>query len=123
LSLIVSHDQGVWNILVGSRIPRLVAAILVGLALGVAGAGMQSLARNPLASPDTLGVNAGAHLAVTGLAAFGLSLGLLPSGGVAFVGGLLAAGFVVLVAAGGSSGPTRLILAGAATALALKSLT
>lgn len=123
LGLLVERDEHVWNVLVGSRLPRLVAAALVGIALGVAGAGMQSLARNPLASPDTIGVNAGAHVAVTALAAFGLSLGLLPSGGVAFLGGLLAAGFVVLMAAGGSSGPTRLILAGAATAMALKSLT
>lgn len=123
LGLLVERDQHVWNILVGSRIPRLVAAVLVGVALGVAGAGLQSLARNPLASPDTLGVNAGAHVAVTALAVTGLSLGLLPSGGVAFLGGLLAAGLVVLMAAGGSSGPTRLVLAGTATALALKSLT
>jgi ferric hydroxamate transport system permease protein len=123
LGLVTERDQNVWNILVGSRIPRLVAAVLVGMALGVAGAGMQSLARNPLASPDTLGVNAGSHVAVTALAAFGLSFGLLPSGVVAFIGGLLAAGFVVALGAGGSSGPTRLILAGAATAMALKSLT
>lgn len=123
LGLITEWDQNVWNVLVGSRIPRLVAALLVGLALGVAGAGMQSLARNPIASPDTLGVNAGAHVAVTAVAAFGLSFGLLPSGAIALLGGLVTAGFVVALAAGGSAGPTRLILAGSATAMALKSLT
>src|SRR5690554_2290955 len=43
------------DILLGSRLPRLAAGVAVGLALGVAGLLMQSLARNPLASPDTLG--------------------------------------------------------------------
>ena len=53
-------------------------ACVVGLALGVAGAGLQSLARNPLASPDTLAVNAGAYLAVVAAAAFGVSLPCCP---------------------------------------------
>jgi iron complex transport system permease protein len=89
----------------------------------VAGATLQSLARNPLASPDTLAVNAGAHLAVVSAAAFGLALPVLPAGGLAFLGGLAAAGFVLLLSSGGSSGPTRLILAGSATAFALNALT
>ena len=67
-------------ILVASRLPRLLAGLAVGVALGVAGATLQSLARNPLASPDTLAVNAGAYLAVVAAAAFGLSLPVLPSG-------------------------------------------
>ncbi len=116
-------DDGVLRILVGSRLPRLFAAMTVGLALGVAGAALQSLARNPLASPDTLAVNAGAHLAVVTAAAFGLSLPLLPAGGLAFLGGLAAAGLVLALSTGGASGPTRLILAGSATAMALSSLT
>ncbi|RZT20270.1 iron complex transport system permease protein [Kribbella sp. VKM Ac-2569] len=107
------------NVLVASRLPRLLAGVLVGVALGVAGAGLQSLARNPLASPDTLGVNAGAYLAVVVVAAFGVSLPVLPAGGVAFVGGLAAAGLVLALSAGGSTGPTRLILAGSAVAMAL----
>ena len=113
----------VQRILVGSRLPRLFAAITVGFALGVAGAALQSLARNPLASPDTLAVNAGAHFAVVTAAAFGLSLPLLPAGGLAFLGGLAAAALVLVLSAGGSSGPTRLILAGSATAMALSSFT
>lgn len=123
LRLITDFDQNTWNILVASRLPRLVAGLLVGVALGYAGAALQSLARNTLASPDTLGVNAGGHLAITAVAAFGLSLPVVSSGSVAFLGGLLAAGFVLLLSAGGASGPTRLILAGSATALALHSLT
>jgi iron complex transport system permease protein len=106
-------------ILEASRLPRLAAALVVGLALGVAGTVLQSVARNPLASPDTLGVNAGAYAAVVAVAALGISLPLYASGLVAFVGGLVAAGLVLVVSRGGASGPTRLILAGSAIALAL----
>ncbi|WP_350281656.1 iron ABC transporter permease [Kribbella sp. HUAS MG21] len=111
------------NVLIASRLPRLLAGVLVGIALGVAGAGLQSLARNSLASPDTLGVNAGAYLAVVVVAAFGVPLPVLPAGGVAFLGGLAAAGLVLALSAGGSTGPTRLILAGSAVAMALGGLT
>jgi iron complex transport system permease protein len=56
------------------RLPRTVVAILAGMALGVAGALMQAVTRNPLAEPGLLGVNAGAALAVLiGMTAFGLT--------------------------------------------------
>ena len=58
---------------VASRIPRSALAALAGAALGLAGAAMQGLTRNPLADPGILGVNAGAALAVVnGLATVGL---------------------------------------------------
>lgn len=120
---VTGADQGARDVLLASRLPRLLAAVTVGLALGASGAALQSVARNPLASPDTLAVNAGAHLAVVTVAAFGLALPLYAAGLVAFVGGLLAAGLVLALATGGAAGPTRLILAGAATMLALNSLT
>jgi iron complex transport system permease protein len=116
-------DAETARVLVASRLPRLLAAVTVGVALGVAGAALQSLARNPLASPDTLAVNAGAYVAVVGVAAFGVSLPVLPAGSVAFLGGLAATGLVLVLSAGGAAGPTRLILAGTAVALALGSLT
>jgi len=115
-------DAGTLAVLAGSRVPRLLTALLLGVALGVAGAGMQSVARNPLAAPDTLAVNAGAHLAVVAIAAFGLSLPALPAGAAAFVGGLGAAAAVLALSGGGSTGP-RLVLVGSAVALALQSLT
>lgn len=123
LAAVTGTDQAARDVLVASRLPRLLAAVTVGLALGASGAALQSVARNPLASPDTLAVNAGAHLAVVTVAAFGLALPLYAAGLVAFVGGLLAAGLVLALATGGAAGPTRLILAGAATMLALNSLT
>ena len=110
-------------VLVASRLPRLLAALLAGVAIGMAGGTLQSVARNPLASPDTLGVNAGAYVSVVAVAAFGVSLPFLASGLVAFVGGLAAAGLVLLVSQGGAAGPGRLVLAGSAIALALNALT
>ncbi|WBB77804.1 iron ABC transporter permease [Micromonospora sp. WMMD882] len=123
LRLLVGTDDETARVLVASRLPRLLAGLAVGVALGFAGAALQSLARNPLASPDTLAVNAGAHLAIVAAAAFGLSLPALPAGGLAFCGGLAAAGLVMTLSSGGHAGTTRLILAGSATALALSSLT
>lgn len=124
LGLITGNgDQAALNVLTASRLPRMLAGLTVGLALGVAGALLQSLARNTLASPDTLGVNAGAHFAVVLAAVLGLSLPTLWAGALATAGGLAAAGLVLVISAGGASGPTRLILAGTATALALHSVT
>jgi len=122
-ALIGKGDADAVALLLGSRAPRALAALAVGLACGAAGAGLQSVARNPLASPDTLAVNGGAYLAVVAVAAFGVSLPSFLAGGAAFVGGLAAAGLVLAVSTGGAAGPTRLILAGSVTALALHALT
>ncbi|MFJ1648300.1 iron ABC transporter permease [Streptomyces sp. NPDC088258] len=114
----------VGEILTGSRMPRLFAGIAVGFALGSAGALLQSVTRNALASPDTLAVTAGAYFTLSLVAALGLAVPLWASGAVAFAGGLLAAALVLALAgrAAGTTG-TRLILAGSAIALALDSAT
>ncbi|MBO0908579.1 iron ABC transporter permease [Arthrobacter sunyaminii] len=112
------------DILTGSRLPRLFAGVGVGFALGVAGALLQSISRNTLASPDTLAVTAGSYFALTIVAAFGLAVPLWASSGVAFVGGLAAAALVLgLAGTSAGSGTTRLILAGSATAMALDAAT
>ncbi|WP_249520946.1 iron ABC transporter permease [Microbacterium sp. ER1] len=111
------------DVLWGSRVPRLAAGVAVGVALGVAGILLQSLARNALASPDTLGVTAGAYLAVTALAAFGIAVPVWASGAVAFAGGIVAAGIVLGLAGGAGSSTTRIILAGTALALAFQAAT
>jgi ABC-type Fe3+-siderophore transport system permease subunit len=108
------------DILLSSRVPRLAAGLAVGFALGVAGALLQSLARNALASPDTLAVTSGSYFAVTVIAAFGVSVPLWASGLVAFLGGLAAAAVVIGVAGGAGTATTRLVLAGTAMGLALQ---
>ncbi|WP_432050699.1 iron ABC transporter permease [Verrucosispora sp. NA02020] len=123
LRLLTGGDDETARVLVASRVPRLLAGLAIGVALGFAGAALQSIARNPLASPDTLAVNAGAHLAIVSVSAFGIALPALPAGGLAFCGGLAAAGLVMAMSSGGQAGTTRLILAGSATAMALSSVT
>ncbi|MEU0300171.1 iron ABC transporter permease [Streptomyces sp. NPDC006175] len=114
----------VGDVLTGSRLPRLFAGVAVGIALGVAGALLQSVTHNALASPDTLAVTAGAYFTLSLVAALGLAVPLWASGAVAFAGGLAAAVLVLLLAgrAAGTTG-TRLILAGSAMALALDAAT
>ncbi|MBE1878428.1 iron ABC transporter permease [Myceligenerans pegani] len=126
---------GLWQVLTGqaagtdgavlaqSRLPRLLAALVVGSALGAAGATMQGVARNPLASPDTTAVNAGAYLALTILAVTGIPLGLFGSATVAFAGGLAAASLVIAVSAGTQVSAIRLVLAGSALTLGLSAVT
>lgn len=92
------------------RAPRALLAIAVGAALAVAGALIQTLARNPLAEPGILGVTAGAGFAVTVGSALGLS-GQAGELGLAITGSVLAA---LLVAAVGQRSPLRLVLTGVA---------
>ncbi|MEU5716172.1 iron ABC transporter permease [Streptomyces sp. NPDC020403] len=110
------------SVVVASRLPRMTAGLLVGAALGMAGAALQTVSRNVLASPDTLAVNAGSYLALGLVAVTGTSLPLLASSGVAFAGGLAAAA-VVLALSGLGAGTVRLVLAGSALALGLGSVT
>ncbi|SEG80580.1 iron complex transport system permease protein [Actinacidiphila yanglinensis] len=121
-ALIGHADPGDASVLVASRLPRMVAGLLVGAALGGAGAALQAVSRNVLAAPDTLAVNAGAYLALGVLTVTGASIPLLASSGVAFAGGLAAAA-VVLGLSGLGAGTVRLVLAGSALALGLGSVT
>ncbi|RDI53933.1 iron ABC transporter permease [Nocardia mexicana] len=119
LDLITGHASAETHaVLVGSRLPRTLAGLATGIALGVAGCLIQGATRNPLAAPDTLGVNAGAYLAVAVLAYFGWDSGILGSGIAAFAGGLLAIAVVYLLAGRGVLTPGRVLLAGAVVALA-----
>lgn len=109
---------------VAKRIPRTLLAVLAGAALGLSGAVMQGVTRNPLADPGILGVNTGASLAVvTAIATVGLSsaTGYI---WVAIAGATMTAVFVYVVGSLGRGGatPLKLALAGAATSAALTSL-
>jgi iron complex transport system permease protein len=97
------------------RVPRTLVAVAVGIALGVAGAVLQTAARNPLAEPGLLGVSAGASFAVVLVIASGASaaaLGPWVAVAGAGVGCLLALGAARLRGTGDD--PVRLVLAGAA---------
>jgi iron complex transport system permease protein len=63
------------QIIISLRLLRLVAALVVGAALGVAGALLQTVIRNPLGEPHILGLNAGAALAVVATTALGFTFG------------------------------------------------
>jgi iron complex transport system permease protein len=98
------------------RLPRIVAAVLAGGSLAVAGVGFQALTRNPLAEPSVLGVSGGAAFGVVVAQIFGFGLTVLEALGLAafaFVGAIAAAGAVYVIAAGprGLAVPT-LLLAG-----------
>lgn len=99
------------------RLPRAVLALLVGAALGMGGAAMQGMLRNPLAEPALLGVSSGAALAAILLLYYG-ALVSGSAGGVALpllaiLGALLSVGSVWLLAGRGASA-SRLVLAGVA---------
>ncbi|WP_394813956.1 FecCD family ABC transporter permease [Streptomyces litchfieldiae] len=101
------------------RLPRTLLGLLCGAALGLAGAVMQALTRNPLADPGLLGVNAGASAAVVSAISF---LGITSITGYVWFAFLGAAFVSVLVyALGGSRSatPVRLALAGTAVTAAL----
>ncbi|CAM2770940.1 iron chelate uptake ABC transporter family permease subunit [Paenibacillus taichungensis] len=110
--------------IVRKRISRTVFSLLCGVALGVSGAIMQAVTRNPLADPSILGVNTGASLfVVCGIAFLNIS-----SAGqyiwLALAGAAITAVFVFGIGSMGRGGatPIKLVLAGAAVSAALSSL-
>ncbi|SCB93272.1 iron complex transport system permease protein [Kosakonia oryzendophytica] len=112
------------TIIKDARLPRTLAGLLAGGALGLAGALMQTLTRNPLADPGLLGVNAGASFAIVlGAALIGITSPteqLL----LAFCGALAASLLVAFTGSqgGGQLSPVRLTLAGVALAAVLEGL-
>lgn len=145
LSLLIgtgsSSVGGAWDYLVGDpaaradaqlrlavvdvRLPRTLAAVLVGACLGTAGCLLQAATRNPLAETGLLGVNSGAAFAVVlGLTFFGADspASLLVW---ALAGGMVASAAVLLFAASGRGGgsPLRLVLAGSALGATFHGLT
>ncbi|WP_167494652.1 MULTISPECIES: iron chelate uptake ABC transporter family permease subunit [Vibrio] len=103
------------------RLPRLILAIGVGAGLGLSGALVQGVIRNPLASPDLMGISAGAGLAATSLLIFypQAPLYLLPV--AAIVGGISAAAIIFIMAYFTQPTPARLALIGIAISAFLSS--
>ncbi|MFI7616744.1 FecCD family ABC transporter permease [Nonomuraea terrae] len=98
------------------RVPRTLLGLCVGAALGLAGALMQALTRNPLADPGLLGVNSGASLAVVCSILFFGAHDMTTWVWFSMAGALVAA---VVVYALGAHHPTRLVLAGSAISASL----
>ena len=103
------------NLVWEMRLPRVLAAVLVGAGLAVVGAVMQTLTRNPMADPYLLGISSGASLGAVAVIVAGFGAGLVGVSSGAFAGALGA--FVLVLALGQRAGrltPTRMILAGVA---------
>lgn len=101
-----------------SVLPRLAAALLAGAALGLAGALLQQALRNPLASPGTLGISAGAHLSLAAASLY--APGLLVAVGrdaVAFLGGAGTMALALALTWRGGLAPAAVALAGLAVGL------
>ena len=92
------------------RLPRVISAILLGGALAMSGAIFQGLVRNPLVSPDIIGINTGATVFAVFWIVTGGSAAWLPVG--AFIGALLTAAVIYLLSWKGGIAPNRLILVG-----------
>ena len=111
------------------RLPRILVALLAGMSLAVAGAILQGMIRNPLASPDVLGITGGAAAAVvTFLTLFSdknnsltISIHWLPLG--AFVGATVTALLVYMLAWKNGMAPLRLVLIGIAISALMQALT
>ena len=102
------------TILVELRLPRAILAVLVGATLGLSGAALQGLFRNPLAEPGIIGVSASAALGAVIIFYFGYSSAFhlaLPLGGIA---GAMVAVLILFALSGRNAGVLTLILAGVA---------
>ncbi|NDK88144.1 iron chelate uptake ABC transporter family permease subunit [Gordonia desulfuricans] len=109
----------VWDL----RVPRTVLGLIVGAAIGAAGAITQGHTRNPIADPGILGVNAGAACAVvTGVYVFGISAPLAYMG-FGMIGAVIAAAAVFGVSALTGTGPITLVLAGTGLSALLIAIT
>ena len=119
IAVLAGHGggTGVAGVVVLSlRLPRILAALLAGGALAVAGVGFQALTRNPLAEPSVLGVSSGAAFGVITAQVFGLRAGVLEALGLtafAFCGALVAGIAVYTIASRAGGLPVHtLVLAG-----------
>ncbi|KPI22908.1 ABC-type transporter, integral membrane subunit [Actinobacteria bacterium OK074] len=114
------HDTGTYaDAVVGERLSRTVLGLLAGAALGLSGAVLQALTRNPLADPGLLGINAGASAAVvTAITFFGVT-SLTGYVWFAFGGAAVVGALVWFLGGSRAATPVRLALAGTAITAAL----
>ncbi len=98
-------------------LPRMATAILAGAALGLAGALLQRVLRNPIADPSTLGIAAGAQLALTSALAFAPALLVWSREGVALAGGAAAMALVLVMSWRRNLDPVTVVIAGMTVSL------
>ncbi|HNP55383.1 MAG TPA: iron chelate uptake ABC transporter family permease subunit [Gordonia sp. (in: high G+C Gram-positive bacteria)] len=103
------------------QLPRVLAAIVLGAAMGCSGGIFQLLTRNPLGSPDLIGFGVGSYTGAL-IAALVFGLGFAAMSGFALVGGLVTAGVVYLLAWRGGVGGFRLVITGVAISAMLASV-
>lgn len=111
-----AKGQVIWNI----RLPRTLVGALVGMNLALAGAILQAVMRNPLADPHIIGISSGAGLAGVAVMILFPSMEYLITP-IAFVGAMLAAVIIYILAWKGGIRPVRIILAGVAVSAFLGS--
>jgi len=124
VSALLGSQEGIAHLVVFEwRLPRVLGAAVFGAALAVSGAIFQSLTRNPLASPDVIGLSAGSYAGgLIMIIVFGVGAGSVPVAGGAIVGGLLAAAAVYLLAYSNGMHGFRLIVVGIGVSAMLEAL-
>ncbi len=124
MAVIGHNGESSGVVVVEFRLPRVVAAILIGAAMAVSGALLQGVIRNPLAAPDLLGVTGGASVAVVAfmtLSAGAYSIHWVPV--IAIVGAFAAAALNYMLAWKKGVSPFRLVLIGIGISTAIGALT
>lgn len=123
LAVVLGRDDSGASFIVGElRLPRASLALVVGLAFGLAGSTFQTLLRNPLASPDIVGITTGASAAAAvAIITFGLS-GLAVSVTSVSVGTVIALAVYLLAYRRGHAAGTRLVLIGIGVAAMMRSV-
>ncbi|MCD2262232.1 iron chelate uptake ABC transporter family permease subunit [Dietzia aurantiaca] len=109
----------IWNL----RLPRTVMAALAGAGLALCGVILQSLLRNPLADPYILGISSGASTGAVLIVVLGIGAGAVGLTTGAFVGSLVAFGFVLLLAFASGGTTDRVVLAGVAATQLFSAMT
>ncbi|WP_449619125.1 FecCD family ABC transporter permease [Saccharopolyspora pogona] len=109
----------VWEL----RLPRALLAAICGVGLGVCGAVLQSMLRNPLADPFLLGISAGASTGAVAIAVLGVGAGTIGLAAGAFGGAMVAFALVMVLSALAGGGTSRVILAGVAGSQLFSALT
>lgn len=120
----IETDNQDYSLVVNTlRLPRVLAAFLVGMGLAISGAILQGLTRNPLADPGIIGFTAGASLAAVTLIVLFPSIKLFTLPFAAFGGALVVAFLIYWLAWAQGSSPIRLILVGIGIASIASALT